>query len=218
MKTASKGVVSKNGLMGSMSIDFDFKPSPIIMAGKVERFRMGIRSFHEPLKRAVKEVVIPSIGKNFDAEGRPVAWAPLAEATLNTREAKGWSGGGILLLSGTLRKVAMQQNIWTITQQSATVRDLPQRAWYGKVHQLGYGSGGSAPEPARKAIKGRGGIVKFVGGRDSEGSRGISYIPARPFILIQDQDKSKIEHIFYEWLKERADQHWGSDVRGVNVL
>jgi phage gpG-like protein len=205
---ALSGLRTVNKFGGTMSVTFDFKPSVAILAAKVDKLGIDIRSFREPLERAVKKVMIPSIQTNFDVSGRP-AWEQLSEATWSTRAGRGWSGGDILLLTGTLRKTATQFNIWTITQQSATIRDLPQKAWYGKVHQAGAGGSVRTIAPARKMIKGRGGVVKWSGARDKENSRGYVNIPARPFVLIQEEDRIKIQEIFREWLEERVDKHWG---------
>lgn len=196
----------KNNLQGSTSVQFDFKPSVGIMAAKVDKLGLDIRSFREPLKRAVKEVMIPSIMENFEVEGRP-AWEPLSSNTLKTRAALGWSGGGILLLTGTLRSVATQQSIWTITEKSATVRDLPQRAWYGKVHQAGQGGGVSSIAAQGKRVK-VGGVIRFVGSKGGD-ERGGNGIPPRRFIMIQDEDRDAITDVFEEWLGERVDRVWG---------
>lgn len=198
-----------NNLMGSPTVTFDFKPSVGIFAGKVDKLGMDIRSFHEPLKRAVKEVMIPSIQQNFNASGRPEAWAPLSDATWRTRAAQGWVGGDILLKSGALRTGMSRQNIWSITQQSATIRDIPDKIWYGKVHQAGYGGSGAKTKKAvRRQVK-VGGVIKFTGGRDTDTKRGATGIPARPFALIQDEDRDAIERIFYDWLEERIEHSWG---------
>ena len=195
-------------IAGAMGLTFEFRPSPAIFAGKIDKLGLDIRSFREPLTRAVKQVVIPSIRENFNASGRPDPWPELSQATWDSRAARGWSGGDILLLSGLLVRTATQFNIWTITEQSATVRDFPQKAWYGKVHQAGFG-GVSGPKTVRKIIKGKGGIIKWSGGRDTEASQGYVNIPARPFMLLQEEDKDKIQKIFEDWLEERIERTWG---------
>lgn len=204
------GLVTKNKLMGSLSFQFDFKPSVGIFAGGIDKLGVDIRSFKEPLTRAVKEVMIPSIRTNFEVSGRP-SWPPLSDYTWAARGARGWEGGDILMLSGELYKTMQQQNIWTITQQSASIRDIPERVWYGKVHQAGAGGGGGGAvrkltNSGRKARR-RGGLYQNLGGGGSTG-RGYVNIPARPFVLIQPEDHEAIQEIFREWLQERVDRWW----------
>lgn len=203
-----KGLDLKSGLKGSLSVQFDFEPSVGIFAGRIDKLGMDIRSFRVPLQRAIKEVMIPSFRTNFETGGRPT-WPALSNATWDTRTKLGWSGGGPLLLSGNLMKVATQQNIWTVTGQSASIRDLPQKAWYGKVHQAGAG-GGRRTTTRRRAVRGRGGIIRYLGARDSDGGgRGYVSIPARPFILIQPEDREKVAEVFENWLGERMKVHLG---------
>jgi phage gpG-like protein len=95
---------------------------------------LDIRSFREPLKRSVQGVVAPSIQLNFDVEGRP-PWAPLAESTVDEKQRLGYPPD-ILTRTGKLRRVAGQLNAWTITQEDATMTNLP-GAEYGEFHQDG---------------------------------------------------------------------------------
>lgn len=143
----------------------EFSRDALILAGELEDFATyGIRSFREPLTKSVREVVIPSIRKNFAAEGRPL-WAPLAPATVIDRKG---ASGPILDRTGRLLKVATQFNIWSYTRDSATITGIDSRVKYGKYHQGG----------TRK-------------------------MPARPFVVLQDEDEEQIERIFYVWLDAR---------------
>lgn len=205
------GLVTKNKLAGSLSFQFDFIPSIGIFAGKIDKLGVDIRSFREPLTRAVKEVMIPSIAANFEYGGRP-PWPPLADATWATRGALGWSGGGPLMLSGDLYKTMQQLNIWTITQQSATIRDIPQKVWYGKVHQAGAGGGGGGSvrkiTMSGRSARKKGALYQNLGSGGDSG-RGYVNIPARPFVLIQPEDHEAIIEIFEDWLQDRVNRHWG---------
>lgn len=146
-----------------------------------------------------------SIRENFAAQGRPEAWPELSEATWRRRAGEGWSGGGILLKSGALQRVASQQNIWTISATSATVRDLPQKVWYGKVHQAGMEQAGSS-SGAKVRRKGRGGIIIFEKNLSGDKGRGYVSIPQRQFLLIQDEDRDAILEIFGDWLDKKVRQ------------
>lgn len=160
------------GLRLDIDLQFKFQPSIGIQAARMEKFGMDIRSFREPLKRSIQQVLAPSFRKNFDMEGRPDPWAPLAEFTVDQRG----NTGPILNRSGVLKRTIQQLNIWTIDTQKAAILDLPQKIWYGKLHQGGYKGTGAAT---------------FT-------------FPARPFVLIQDEDYDAIEAVFLKWLQERA--------------
>lgn len=111
----------------------DFYRDAMILAHDLDDFASyGIKSFREPLTKSVREVVIPSIRKNFDAEGRP-HWRPLAPATVLDRGAS----GPILDRTGKLRKVATQFNIWSYSKDQATITGLDSRVKYAKYHQSG---------------------------------------------------------------------------------
>jgi len=214
------------------SIKFEIRPSVGIVAKDIDRLGIDIRSFKEPLTRAVKQVVIPSIKKNFAQGGRP-AWEPLAEGTIKRR---GYSAWPMLKVSGTLQKRATQFNIWDIGLTSATVRSLPEDAFYGVYHQAG-SSGTLASQllktrpgskehlaiinKARKQAKKE--LTRDIGKvpvglgtgiseeRINQRAKGIIMeseqgwsLPARPFILWQDEDGDKVQNVFLDWMVERA--------------
>jgi phage gpG-like protein len=184
-------------------LDFEFVPSLSIMAKDVLKLGLDIRSFKVPLQRAVKEVMIPSIRQNFDSEGRP-PWPELEAGTLMNREYAGYDDGPILNRSGALRRVATQLNIWTINQQSATVRDLPESVWYGKVQQAGTDGGGAGTDTmSTTGLSLQETIDKLRAQAAASGSVGKADIPPRPFIMFQDDDPDKIEAVFGKWLDER---------------
>jgi phage gpG-like protein len=193
-------------------IAFDFAPSIGILARDIDKMGVDIRSFREPLMRAIKEVMIPSIRKNFDVGGRP-SWEPLSEVTIER------GGDQLLVRSGKLRRVMGQINIWDVTAESATIKDLPDHVWYGKIHQGGYGTmqskirnevrkaarGGkriNADEASRRAL---GSIDRQLRNAMSTGTkvRSAAAIPARPFAMIQPEDEDKIQEIFGNWIVER---------------
>jgi len=196
---------------------FEFKPSLGIVAKNVDKFRMDIRSMREPLKRSIQEVMIPSIRKNFTVGGRP-PWEPLALPTVRKRK----SSRPILIRTGKLRRGVTTLSIWTLTTTSATIKDLPERIWYGKVHQGGiegnsFGAGKwfepyqkkakqiLGPEADKKEIDELG-FKLFDKRLVSHGPApaGTATIPARPFAVFQDEDLDDIQEIFADWLEERA--------------
>lgn len=199
---------------------FEFKPSLGIVAKAVDRWAIDIRSFREPLKRSIQQVMIPSFRENFAVGGRP-AWDPLTENTIRKR---GFSAWPILVRSGKLRRGVTTLKIWTITPASASIKDLPDRIWYGKVHQAGYEGDESMFGGGKWFDKYKNAARKVLGpdANDKEvnelgmkmfDKRLVSHgpapgakadIPARPFAVFQDEDLDEIQEIFAEWLIERA--------------
>ena len=183
-----------------------FSPTAVIAAGRIEKLSMDIRSFHEPLLRSVREVMAPSIRENFNTAGRGT-WEPLSAATLQIRAKYNNANTDPLVWTGNLRRVASQINIWTITQFSAMIRDLPANVWYGKIHQAGYEGGGSGRSAAGKSLFN---IVEDARGAAIVGDKrsSVSPIPARPFVVFQPEDEDNITHVFLRWMSERVMAAW----------
>jgi phage gpG-like protein len=182
------------------------------MVRDMEHFAIDIRSYRVPLERAVRQIMMPSITENFNTSGRPVPWAPLSDATWEKRAQDGWSGGDILIKSGTLRSVAGSFKIWKIGTGGAAVTGLP-GAEYGGYHQAGYGTqpeslGSIAARTGQSLADVLRGITEAQRGAMASGTTIGSgwrpWAPARPFILFQDQDIAGIQRIFADWLGERA--------------
>lgn len=173
------GLVIPPQVFKSMIPQLKFEPSIAVAAGRIDRMQGAIDSFREPLKRAVKEIIAPSIRKNFDVGGRP-SWEPLTEFTIQRRAEDGYGAGPILERTGRLRHQASQPSIWRYTDTSAAILDLPSSIWYGKLHQSGF----------------------------TDSLRGTE-VPARPFIMLQDEDIRGVEKLFAEWIEERFAAVWG---------
>jgi len=125
-----------------IGLDYSFSPSPHLLINEMDAFGIDIKSYREPLKRAVQQVMGPSFKKNFDVGGRP-PWAELKDNTIEQRSLYG-TGSDTLVRSGLLRKVAQQLNLWKIGTDEAVIKEMP-RAEYGAVHQEG-----SATVPQRE--------------------------------------------------------------------
>jgi phage gpG-like protein len=170
-------------------ISFTFTPSIGINARQVNKFSVDIRSFREPLKRSVQQVMIPSIMANFAAEGRP-SWQQLADSTVETRG----SAHPILQRSGKLKKAMSALARWSISETAATIKDLPADVAYGGVHQAGAAGTEIGVLGGRSATEmGRETVVGISGG-----------VPQRQFVMFQDGDAEAIDLIFLRWLEERA--------------
>lgn len=167
------------GMVVSMQIDFE--PSVGIMARKIDKLGADIRSFRVPLTQAVREVMIPSIQMNFMKSGRP-RWQDLSEDTWKQKHGK------ILIESGSLMQGMKSAGIWHIDREKALIPSLPQSIWYGKLHQTGYGSAEMFRDPVT-------GDTTNVGGAGA---------PARPFVVVQEEDAAKIDEIFNLWVGERV--------------
>jgi len=197
----SGSLVMSNGLILSpnvfsaqvTSIDLHFEPSIGIITKRLDRLGMELKDFRTPLKRAIRQVVIPSIQTNFEVGGRPT-WARLEDITI--RKKKG--NAAPLVRTGALQSAMADQGIWTVGRQSAFLAGLPSAVWYGRIHQAGYGghdvqdefgiTGGHTSEPE-------------VIGKRNFGAAGS--IPPRPFVMIQPEDEDRIEQVFDLWLAEQ---------------
>jgi phage gpG-like protein len=182
-----------------------FSPTIGIAAGRINKFGMNIKSFREPLKRSIQKVIIPSIRRNFDEGGRP-AWVPLADATIELRQSlHGSSGSGPLVRTGQLRSTMSQFNIWDVNDQRAILAHLPSKVWYGAIQQAGYGQRGK--KVAKN--KARAYLTDLVDRAESGGGVGMNVnIPARPFVMLQENDLDDIYQVFGDWLEERWADAW----------
>lgn len=170
----------------NVTIDLHFQPSVGILARKIDKLGLDIRSFREPLRRSVKEVMIPSIRTNFEQGGRP-EWEPLTDFTVKKK------GGDArpLIRTGSLMRMMGYINIWSIDSEKAMITDLPQNVWYGKVHQAG--------NATTKSYS-----VKNVStGKSTTFTETGEGIPARPFVVLQNEDVDAIDRVFSDWLGER---------------
>lgn len=190
--TLGSGVHADSGLMM-----FDFRPSVGIVAKELYDYAGEFSSFAAPLRKCVQEVMSPSIIKNFDAEGRPNAWEPLSPDTVARKQAR---GADLRILHATrgarsLWYTASRLARWKITPNYAVFNNMPPSKWYGALHQ----SGASA-----SATKTSGTLEERIarGIAEGPGARFGSWeLPARPFVMFQQEDLPKIEEVFDDWLR-----------------
>lgn len=179
-----------------LSMGFSFNPTIAMSAKGFNKMDIDIRSFRVPLKRAIQQVIAPSIGKNFISNGRPEQWTPLADDTVMMKDrdpnAK-FGSESILRRSGLLWKTMQQYNIWTVTTTQAAILSLPDKIWYGALHQEGFGVRASSLDHFASPSE----LKNMAGG-------GGVYIPARPFAVLQDADLDGIARVFVTWVAERA--------------
>ena len=90
---------------------------------------VDLRSMREPLKRAVKNVMLPSFHQNFDSEGRP-SWTPAARSY----------GHSLLHDSGRLENRATVLANWDFDRERAQLNpaSLVSRIGVKIIHQTGF--------------------------------------------------------------------------------
>ena len=140
-----------------------------LIAQRLVLYSNRLRSWTVPLK-AFGRILVRSITENFEDEGRPRAWRPLADATRFgrrqgplSRTARGKTprrGPKILQDSGLLKNSARAE----VTGNTLRVGPSGPAAIYAAIHQFG-----------GKAGRGR----KVT-------------IPARPYLLIQPEDETEL--------------------------
>lgn len=194
----------RSSMANRFGIDIKIEPSPVLLAAQMMATASDLEDFREPLERCVKNVMMPSIRKNFDVQGRP-SWAPLSQATLNRRKSSS-SGTSNRILSRTaaLRRRAASLKIWTIRKDAAFIEDLGDGNGgvpWAKLHQEGYeGSGSSIGRLVRN------GVPQVPSARMREGDEVVEGyvgdIPARPFLVVQPEDEEKMEEEFDKWVGE----------------
>jgi phage gpG-like protein len=220
--TASQIAAAVGGIRFDKSItSFKFTPSLGIVAKRLGQLADEVKDMRDPLTKAVEDVMQYSILENFMSGGRPEKWDELTYYTIRRRKGKAVP---VLVWTGKLAEIGSSPGIWSIGSQTATIRDLPQSIWYGKVHQAGSEGGDSEVasgnwfakyEKAARKIEGpeatdkevRDTAYKIFDKRTQKHGLAPSdsaNIPARPWALFQDEDIDAIELIFAEWLEEKV--------------
>lgn len=188
------GSIGSRALIGGVGsirflsgLDFEFHPSIGILANQLDRFGLEFEHLREPLVKSIQKVMIPSFRKNFRAEGRP-GWEELSPVTVKRRGV----AHPILRRTGRLERDATQTSIWHITDTAASIQGWPGSSWYAVIHQAGFGSAGAAVKAGKKLESKS--AAKFQ-------------IPARPFIMFQEEDVEDIKEIFLDWMERMAAKH-----------
>ena len=137
-----------------------------------------------PAMRIVGEIVRTSVTKNFEVGGRPVQWKPSRRAA---RE-----GGQTLVKSGRL-----VNSIFAEADNSRAV--VGTNVKYARAHQLGAKIG------ARVILPVKGKALFWPGARHPV--KKVNWpgatIPARPFLVIQDEDWAEIRQAMTQHIMGR---------------
>ena len=136
------------------------------------------------LMLSVAETMRVSVLKNFETEGTRLGkkWQKLAQSTIKERQKKGYWPGKILQKTGNL----MDSIISSANENSASVST---NLVYAAIHQYGgYIHRTSLKTYLRKKREGKDG--------KKPGSNKMSsfYIPARPFMKLNENDLNKIKN------------------------
>lgn len=161
-------------------VTLEFSPPLERLQEDLNDIDRDLSNMRTPLRDSVQKVMLPSIDANFQAGGRP-AWTSLSSATVERRTRQG-TGTRILQETGRLRAAATQFSRWEIGTDHAEITNWPAN------------------------VKTRAAVAE--GGASRAGYTHSVTIPARPFLLIQEQDADQIEEIFLDWMERRAGAHW----------
>lgn len=116
----------------------NFVRGAAISAQAIDKLALGFKSFKEPLEDSLDKVVIPSIKRNFQAQGRP-QWKKLTKKTIYNRLMEGYPPVPILQKVGRLKNNATQKQIWEIKNDMLRLRTVyfDQKVPYAHFHQIG---------------------------------------------------------------------------------
>jgi phage gpG-like protein len=133
----------------------------------------------EKLLKAAGVYMVGSVERNFQAQGRPKKWQALAASTLKRRRKGRRSGDG--RLRDAQGRFLGKGGGGQILIDTAAMKN----AVNYRVRTDGVEIGLSKVQAARQQFG-------YPGGT----GRGHSHTPARPFLMIQDEDKTEIQNLF----------------------
>jgi phage virion morphogenesis protein len=148
-----------------------------------------------PIMSHVADVLLYSVRKNFDAGGRP-RWESLSESTKTVRKRKGQWPGSILVQIGRLRDSI-------VTAHGKDWASVGTNVKYAKTQQFGAARGEFGTQTARiqqHRRKLKSGKAIPVREHTREVTTPWGDVPARPFLVVQDEDWTEIEDILLGWL------------------
>lgn len=150
---------------------------------RLRELALDTRNVERPLE-AIGVYMLGSIEKNFQQQGRPEKWSPLSFRTLlGRRKGKGKDRAryhSVFKFAADVRKGKTK-----ILIDRARLKN-------SMNHKVRVGEPSSHVEVGSNVIY----APRHHFGYEGGGGRGRSKTPARPFLLIQDEDNQKIEDIF----------------------
>ena len=146
-----------------------------IIAQRMVLFSSSLRNWTGPLK-AFGRILVRSITENFEAEGRPKPWKPLAESTLFGRVGVGRLVGK---KGKELKRAQKRLGNVMILQDSGLLKNSARAEVSGNTLRVGP----AGPAAIYAAIH-------QFGGKAGRGRK--VQIPARPFLLVQPEDETEL--------------------------
>ena len=134
----------------------------------MNRMREVLRK-KEPILRIVGEVILSSVQKNFLEEGRPEPWEPLAPSTLRQRERQEYVNPETGKAAILRRGNNLFNSIHYEVEGDSVSIGPGSNIEYAAIHQFG--------------------------GYAGRGHR--AHIPARPYLMVQEEDWGEIERELY---------------------
>lgn len=171
-----------------------------------------------PAMNEIGEIVQASIIRNFEDSGRP-RWQSLRPSTIEARKKQNKWPGQILVRTGNLKRIH-----YKATKQKVTVSPSAQASKYAALHQFGARAGSFGTVAARvkrhlrSNIRTKSGTLKWgeyinsrLHGRKDAGKVWVKAhtrmvrlpwgdIPARPFMLVQDEDVADMTEAISDYL------------------
>ncbi len=92
----------------------------------------GANRMRQPLLEIAKEVLIPSINKNFQVGGRPKRWESVSP--ISTYRTAHPGGGPPLWVTGKMKSAATKMARFKIKNNVMTYGYFPPTVWYAMVH------------------------------------------------------------------------------------
>lgn len=168
------------------SVRITMNATPVMQKlGSLSQKLDGLR----PLLEDVKGRLLLSVQQNFTAGGRPKGWTPLAASTIASRR-----GTSHRILRDTGR---LQNSITSRVENRSVI--VGSNVVYARLHQ----EGGTIRVPEVRPRRAR--VLRFmVGGQVVYARRARAHsvtIPARPYLLLQEGDKTYIRDAIERHLK-----------------
>ncbi len=93
----------------------------------------GTNRMRQPLLRIAKEVLGPSINRNFAAGGRPERWEPSVPISTYRQKKRG-GDEPTLWVTGKMKKAASAMKRFRVKQNTMTYGYFPPTVWFAMVH------------------------------------------------------------------------------------
>lgn len=173
-----------------LGLEFVWIPQPAIVAEAYFATAERAQQLQVPMREAT-EIAATEIEANFDAEGRPEHWAPLAPGTVNTRVKADIAGVG-----GTESfKLGTSEFQSRIFSGFASAVKILNRTGALK---------GAAVDPNSWAIGGSGqdtvAVLQDPTGYGGYHVEGTSKMPQRDYTYISEQAQEEIEELFLDFI------------------